>query len=311
MLRPGRPARGDQLPLARGPDREAVHGRGGEGLHLPARLPDLRLWQGARAAAPDAQAGAARPPRELDHNPRPPRRGCAWRSRPKCRRLPRGAVARKQRRAAAVAPAARSRAPFAGGVAWIVLVGVLLAGIVAVNVLVLQLNMQFDGLSRERAQLKADNALLRSQLSSASASVRIEDAAKSKLGLQAADPLTTTLRPARQVRRKSSGRQANHRIRLLLTAFAFVFVDRARPRGLAAGRPARSPRGDGDHPAPRDDRGPGRARHDLRPHRRAARDRRAGDDRLRRPAEHRRRAARRDRRRQGARPRRRTSSIPR
>jgi cell division protein FtsL len=103
-----------------------------------------------------------------------------------------GNVARKKRRAAAAPPAARSRAPFAGGVVWIGVVGVLLAGIVAVNVLVLQLNMQFDGLSGERAQLKADNALLRSQLSSASASVRIEDAAKSKLGLQAADGLTTT-----------------------------------------------------------------------------------------------------------------------
>ena len=103
-----------------------------------------------------------------------------------------GNVARKKRRAAAATTAARSRAPFAGGVVWIVVVGVLLAGIVAVNVLVLQLNMQFDGLSRERAQLKADNALLRSQLSSASASVRIEDAATSKLGLKAADPLTTT-----------------------------------------------------------------------------------------------------------------------
>jgi cell division protein FtsL len=87
---------------------------------------------------------------------------------------------------------ARSRAPFAGGVAWIVLVGALLAGIVAVNVLVLQLNMQFDGLSRQRAQLKADNALLRSQLSSASAHVRIEDAATAQLGLRPADDLTTT-----------------------------------------------------------------------------------------------------------------------
>ena len=85
-----------------------------------------------------------------------------------------------------------SRAPFAGGVVSIVVVGVLLSGIVALNVLVLQLNMQFDGLSRERAQLKADNALLRSQLSSASANVRIEEAATTKLGLQAADPLTTT-----------------------------------------------------------------------------------------------------------------------
>ena len=216
-----------------------------------------------------------------------------------------GSVARKQRRAAAVAPAARSRAPFAGGVAWIVVVGVLLAGIVAVNVLVLQLNMQFDGLSRERAQLKADNALLRSQLSSASASVRIEDAAKSKLGLQAADPADDDVRPARQVKRKSSGRQANHRIRLLLTAFAFVFVvalaraawlqgaqhDRLAAMAITQHRETiEVPAGTG---------------HDLRPHRRAARDRRAGDDGLRRSAEHRRRPARRDRRREGARPRRR------
>jgi cell division protein FtsL len=84
------------------------------------------------------------------------------------------------------------RSPFAGGILWIVVVGALLAGIVAVNVVVLQLNMQFDGLSRQRAQLKADNALLRSQLSSASANVRIEEAATTKLGLQAADPSTTT-----------------------------------------------------------------------------------------------------------------------
>lgn len=88
--------------------------------------------------------------------------------------------------------AARSRAPFAGGVAWILVVGVMLAGIVAVNVLVLQLNMEFDGLSRERAQLRADNALLRSRLSSASSQLRIEDAARAELGLQEADVLTTT-----------------------------------------------------------------------------------------------------------------------
>jgi len=68
----------------------------------------------------------------------------------------------------------------------------MLAGIVALNVVVLQLNMAFDGLSRERAQLRADNALLRSRLSSASSHLRIEDAARVKLGLQEADPLTTT-----------------------------------------------------------------------------------------------------------------------
>ncbi len=90
------------------------------------------------------------------------------------------------------AESARSRAPFAGGVLWILLIGVMLAGIVAVNVVVLQLNMEFDGLSRERAQLRADNALLRSRLSSASSHLRIEDAAKVKLGLQEADAGTTT-----------------------------------------------------------------------------------------------------------------------
>ena len=90
------------------------------------------------------------------------------------------------------AESVRSRAPFAGGVMWILLIGVMLAGIVAVNVVVLQLNMEFDGLSRERAQLRADNALLKSRLSSASSHLRIEDAAQVKLGLQDADALTTT-----------------------------------------------------------------------------------------------------------------------
>lgn len=85
-----------------------------------------------------------------------------------------------------------SSRPFAGGVLWIVTVGALLAGIVAINVVVLQLNMQLDGLGRERAELKADNARLRSRLSSASAKVRIDRDATTKLGLQAADPLTLT-----------------------------------------------------------------------------------------------------------------------
>ena len=94
--------------------------------------------------------------------------------------------------APAKAKVVRPRNPFAGGIAWILLIGVMLAGIVAVNVLVLQMNMDFDSLSRERAQLRADNALLRSRLSSASSQLRIEDAAKARLGLQEADALTTT-----------------------------------------------------------------------------------------------------------------------
>ena len=95
----------------------------------------------------------------------------------------------RPRRAAA---ASASRKPFAGGVLWIVVVAVLLAGIVAVNVVVLQLNVKLDGLGRERAELKADNAMLHSQLSSASTQVRIKDVATAKLGLEAADQLTLT-----------------------------------------------------------------------------------------------------------------------
>lgn len=102
------------------------------------------------------------------------------------------ASAARKERSSAKSGRVRSRAPFAGGVLWILLIGVMLAGIVALNVVVLQLNMEFDGLSRERAQLRADNALLRSRLSSASSHLRIEDAAKAKLGLQEADALTTT-----------------------------------------------------------------------------------------------------------------------
>jgi len=77
--------------------------------------------------------------------------------------------------------AARGRA--FGGVAWIVLFGALLAGVVAVNVAVLQLNVQLDKLGTERIELRADTARLRSQLSSAGATASIESQAKARLGL--------------------------------------------------------------------------------------------------------------------------------
>ena len=73
------------------------------------------------------------------------------------------------------------------------MVGVLLAGIVAINVVVLhQLNVRLDPLGRERAQLKADIATIRAQLSTASANERIETRAASQLGLVQADPALTT-----------------------------------------------------------------------------------------------------------------------
>jgi cell division protein FtsL len=76
----------------------------------------------------------------------------------------------------------------AGGVFWIVLFGALLAGVVAVNVAVLRLNLELDGVSRERTQLKADLANVRAGISSAAATARIEQAARDELGLVQADP---------------------------------------------------------------------------------------------------------------------------
>ncbi len=78
---------------------------------------------------------------------------------------------------------------------WIVVVGLLLAGIVAINVLVLRLNVELDELRRSRAELKAEIATTRAQLSSASANARIESEAATKLGLIAADPNETTYVP--------------------------------------------------------------------------------------------------------------------
>jgi uncharacterized protein HemX len=73
--------------------------------------------------------------------------------------------------------------PMRNGVATIVVVALLLAGLVAVNVAVLGLNVRLDRLSRERAQLRDQNAALASQLSSAKASPLIEARARTHLGL--------------------------------------------------------------------------------------------------------------------------------
>jgi cell division protein FtsL len=76
-------------------------------------------------------------------------------------------------------------------VLWIVLFASLLAGVVAVNVTVLRLNLERDRVGRERSELRADIARLRSELSSAAASARIERLAQKELGLVRADPDTT------------------------------------------------------------------------------------------------------------------------
>ena len=81
---------------------------------------------------------------------------------------------------------------FGGGVVWIVLLAVLLAGVVAVNVAVLRLNLQLDEAGRERAELKTGIARLRSEISSAAATTRIERLAQGELGLVEVEPEETT-----------------------------------------------------------------------------------------------------------------------
>jgi cell division protein FtsL len=84
------------------------------------------------------------------------------------------------------------RGTFAGGVVWIVGIAVLLAGVVAINILVLRLTVELDDLRRTRAELKAEIATTRAQLSSASSNATIENEASTKLGLVEADPNATT-----------------------------------------------------------------------------------------------------------------------
>jgi cell division protein FtsL len=79
-----------------------------------------------------------------------------------------------------------------GGVVWIGVVAVLLAGVVAMNVAVLRLNMQLDRLGRERADLRAQNAALSSQLSSQASAPRIQGLAAKRLGLVQATPDQTS-----------------------------------------------------------------------------------------------------------------------
>jgi cell division protein FtsL len=79
-----------------------------------------------------------------------------------------------------------------GGVFWIVVLAVLLAGVVAVNVAVLRLNLQLDETGRERTELKTDISRLRSEISSAAATTRIERLARGELGLIEIEPEDTT-----------------------------------------------------------------------------------------------------------------------
>ena len=85
----------------------------------------------------------------------------------------------------------KERSRLTGGVIWIALLAVLLAGVVALNVAVLRLNMRYDKLGRTKVELAAQNADLQSQLSSAAATEKIQQQARTQLGLVSANPDTT------------------------------------------------------------------------------------------------------------------------
>jgi cell division protein FtsB len=100
------------------------------------------------------------------------------------RARPRPARPRPQTR-----PRPAKRPALLSGVVWIVVLAALLGGIVALNVAVLQLNVRLDELAREKAELRATNTAIASQLSSAGSAPQIERLAQRKLGLvPAADP---------------------------------------------------------------------------------------------------------------------------
>jgi cell division protein FtsL len=98
------------------------------------------------------------------------------------------------------APRARPRAAprrraegrrLTGGIVWISLFAVLLAGIVALNVAVLRSNMALSDLNKQQLELQAQNQTLQSQVSSAGSSLRIEQVAR-RLGLVPAPAADTS-----------------------------------------------------------------------------------------------------------------------
>ena len=77
----------------------------------------------------------------------------------------------------------------AGGVFWIVTVAVLLAGVVALNVAVLRLNLSLDSANHQRNQLRADIAADQAKLASAKRTAGIIQGGNDVVP---ADPSTTT-----------------------------------------------------------------------------------------------------------------------
>jgi cell division protein FtsL len=84
----------------------------------------------------------------------------------------------------------RQQARARGGILWIAVSGILLAGVVFVNVAVLRLNLSLDSANSERTKLRAENAALQSNLSRQLASSQIQTRAAKEFGLTYVDPTT-------------------------------------------------------------------------------------------------------------------------
>jgi cell division protein FtsL len=94
-------------------------------------------------------------------------------------------LARPRRKSRA---AARRRARARGGILWIAIGGILLAGVVFVNVAVLQLNLGLDSTNAQRSKLIAENANLQTQYSRLMSTPRITAAVTKRFGLVYKDP---------------------------------------------------------------------------------------------------------------------------
>jgi len=100
--------------------------------------------------------------------------------------------ARAARRAPRPRPRTRPRGRrVTGGIVWISAFAVLLAGVVAINVAVLRVNMRLNDLNQQQLQLQAQNQTLASNVSSAASSLRIEQIAQ-RLGLRPASAADTS-----------------------------------------------------------------------------------------------------------------------
>jgi cell division protein FtsL len=126
----------------------------------------------------------------------------AARAQPRPRRRPQ----EQPRPRATPKPAPRRRAAarprLAGSVAWILVVAGLLAGIVALNVGVLRLNMEAERLEEQRNELVARHDALSAELSRSAAAGRIEAIAINRLGLVRPDQTTyVRLTRAKEARR--------------------------------------------------------------------------------------------------------------